>query len=639
MVRRSVVVLAAVLGVASATAASQLAAQERPIVLSVDATDAPRRIFHVRESIPVSPGPVTLAYPKWIPGEHGAEGPITDLVGLRVSASGKPIPWKRESKEMWHFDVIVPEGATSLEVTFDYVASPASYTTATAKLAWINWWSVMLYPRGTGSNELTFRAALKLPAGWKYGTALPGVRSGDEVTFSPVSLVTLIDSPVLAGEYFRTVDLAPGDKVGHFLDIAGASPGSVEISEEDVARYRRLVAEARGLFGPGHYRTYHLLLSVSDQVDSTGLEHHESSDNRASERALRDETARRVLGTLLSHEYVHSWNGKYRTPAGLVSGITDDYQAPVDSELLWVYEGLTEYYGEVLGARSGLRSPELFREALALNVARMDRQAGRQWRPLVDTATAAQLLYYGRPAWASWRRGVDFYSEGALVWLDADVLIRQKSGGRKSLDDFVRAFHGGPGGAPAVKTYTADDVYAALNAVVPHDWAGFFRERVYDLAPRAPRSGIENGGWKLVYREARPGLVEASDVETENYDFWDSLGIVVHGDGTDGPGLIVDVVPEMPAAAAGVAPGSKLVAVGGRRYRLESLRDALRRAREHGEPTELLVENQEIYGTHRVDYRDGERYPWLERDASKPDLLSAIGAPRSAPASSGRPGL
>jgi predicted metalloprotease with PDZ domain len=623
-------------------ASAALAAEDPPILLSVDATDAARRIFHVRESIPVSSGPLTLAYPKWIPGEHGAEGPITDLVGLQVSSQGRPLAWKRSPKEMWHFEVVVPEGAASLDVTFDYVASPASYTTATAKLAWINWWSVLLYPRSPQANSLVFRATLKLPVGWKYGTALPGVRNGDEVTFSPVSLVTLIDSPVLAGQYFRTVDLSPGDKVGHFLDIAGDSPGSVEISEEDVARYRRLVAEARALFGPGHYRSYHLLLSLSDQIDSTGLEHHESSDNRASERALRDESARRVLGTLLSHEYVHSWNGKYRTPAGLVSGVTDDYQAPVDSELLWVYEGLTEYYGEVLGARSGLRSPELFREALALFFARMDRQAGRQWRPLADTATAAQLLYYGRPAWASWRRGVDFYSEGALVWLDADVLIRQRSGGRKSLDDFVRAFHGGPGGAPAVKTYTADDVYAALNAVVPYDWAGFFRERVYEVAPRAPRFGIDNGGWKLVYRDVKPGLVEASEEETEDYDFWDSIGIVVRGDGVSGPGLIVDAVPGLPAAAAGIGPGSKLVAVGGRRYQLDLLRDALQRARVHGEPIELLVENGEMFQSFRIDYRNGERYPWLERDPGKPDLLSAIGAPatpRAGRSAASGPGL
>ncbi len=604
------------------------AAGGQPIALAVDARDAPSRIVRVRETIPVAPGPLTLAYPKWIPGEHGAEGPVTDLTGLSITAAGRPLAWKRAPKEMWNFEVVVPPGASTLEVSFDYVASLSAYTSATARVAWVNWWSVLLYPRGPKSNDTQFRATLTLPAGWKFGTALPVERvAGDTVTFAPASLVTLIDSPVLAGRYFRSVDLSPGDRVGHFLDIAGDSATSIEIGAEDVARYRRLVAEARALFGAGHYRSYHLLLSLSDLLPSTGLEHHESSDNRASERALLQESERLVLGTLLSHEYVHSWNGKYRTPEGLVSGVTDDYQAPVDSELLWVYEGLTEYYGEVLGARSGLRTPELSREALALFAAKMDRQSGRAWRPLADTAAAAQLLYYGRPEWASWRRGVDFYSEGALVWLDADVLIRTRSGGKKSLDDFVRAFHGGPGAAPAVRTYTAQDVYDGLNAVLPYDWAGFFEERVYDVAPRAPMSWIEAAGWKLTYSPVKPALIQAAEDETELYDFWDSLGIVVQGDGSDGPGLVSDVVPGMPAAQAGVGPGMRLVAVDGRRYSIDRLRDALRPATAGTEPIAFLVENAEIFQVLKVDYRGGARYPQLVRDPSKPDLLSAIGKP------------
>jgi len=404
---------------------------------------------------------------------------------------------------------------------------------------------------------------------------------------------------------------------------------SIEIPPDDVARYRRLVAEARALFGVRHFRSYHLLLSLTDLLPSTGLEHHESSDNRAAERSFLDESARRNLGTLLAHEYVHSWNGKYRTPAGLVSGVSDDYQAPVDSELLWVYEGLTEYYGEVLGARSGLRSPELFREALALDAARMDRQAGRAWRPLADTAVAAQLLYSGRPDGASWRRGVDFYPEGALVWLDADVLIRSRSGGKKSLDDFVRVFHGGTGGTPAVRTYTAEDVYAGLNAVWPNDWAGFFRERVYDVAPRAPIGGIENAGWKLTSTDVAPALVVAAEDETDLYDFWESLGIMVQGDGTAGPGVITDVVPGMPAAQAGVGPGMKLLAVEGRRYTRDRLRDAVRLAKGGSEPIELLVENADVYKICRVEDHGGERYPVLVRESGRPDLLAAIGKPQA----------
>ena len=602
-----------------------------PIVLAIDATDAPRKIFHVRETIPASPGKLTLVYPKFIPGEHGPTGPITDLVGLKITAGGRPVAWGRQPKEMWSFDLVVPDGASALDLAFDYVAAADAWTTATPQLAVVNWWSVMLYPEvpGENANELSFSPSLKLPAGWEHATSLHAARaSADTVAFAPVSLVTLIDSPVLAGMHFKTVDLTPGEKTGHWLHIAGDSAASVRISEEDVAAYRRLVAEALALFGSRHYSEYHFLLTLSDHIATNGLEHHESSDNRAAERALIEADAKKVLGSLLSHEYVHSWNGKYRRPEGLVSGASADYQPPVDSRLLWVYEGLTEYWGDVLAGRSGIRTPEQYRENVAIIAGNMERQAGRAWRPLEDTATAAQLLYFGRPEWAFWRRGVDFYPESALVWLEADALIRQKTGGKKSLDDFSRAFHGGPGGKPELKTYRFEDVVAALNAVAANDWAGFFRERILDVAPAPPFRGIEAAGWRVVYGHAKPDLVHAAEEESEIYDFQHSLGILVKGDGTSGDvsdGIIRDVVPGMPAAEAGVGPGMRLVAVNGRRYTVKGLRDALREAREGGGPIELLVENVDTFKTCKVDDKGGERYPHLERDESKPDLLTPIG--------------
>lgn len=603
----------------------------KPITLAVDASDAPRRIFHVRETIPVAPGPLTLAYPKWIPGEHGPTGPITDLVGLKISAGGKPLAWKRQGAEMWAFDVVVPPGTEALEVAFDYVASLEAWTTASAPLGVVNWWSLLLSPQGPGENARIFSASLRLPAGWKHGTALEVVRdSGGILAFAPVSLVTLIDSPVLAGAHFRTVDLTPGQKPGHWLHIAGESAASVNISPEDVARHQRLLAEAFALFGARHYVNYHFLLALSDALPSNGLEHHESSDNRVRERALVDETAKEVMGTLLPHEYVHSWNGKYRRPADLVSGVSANYQAPVQSQLLWVYEGLTEYYGDVLGARSGIRTPELYRENIALIAGAMDSQA----RPLADTATAAQLLYFGRSDWAAWRRGVDFYPESALVWLEADVLIRQKTAGKKSLDDFARAFFGPPGGGPAVRTYAFGDVVAALNAVAPNDWAGFFQARVYDVAPRAPLGGIEAAGWLVDYTDRKPELTEAAEEESELFDFWYSLGMTVHGDGNSGDaedGVIRDVAPGMPAARAGVGPGMRLIAVNGRRYSAERLREALRAARDVEDPIALLVENIDTFQTCSVDAHGGERYPYLKRDSSRPDLLSAIARPLTRP--------
>jgi predicted metalloprotease with PDZ domain len=616
------------------SSASFAATPPNPITLAVDASDAPRKIFHVREKMDAAPGKLTLVYPKFIPGEHGPTGPITDLVGLKISAGGKPVAWHRQPAEMWAFDVDVPEGAGSLELTFDYVASPDAWTTATAQLAIVNWWSVMLYPKIAEANDLLFAPSLKLPAGWEHATSLHAARSSsDSIAFAPVSLVILIDSPVLAGAHFKTVDLTPGQHPGHWLHIAGDSAASVRISEEDAATYRRLVAEALALFGARHYTEYHFLLTLSDHVATNGLEHHESSDNRAAERSLIEADARKVLGTLLSHEYVHSWNGKYRRPAGLVNGVTADYQAPVDSRLLWVYEGLTEYWGDVLGGRSGLRTPELYRENVAVLAGNMERQAGRAWRPLEDTATAAQLLYFGRPDWASWRRGVDFYPESELVWLEADSIIRQKTGGKRSLDDFARAFHGGVWDQP-VKTYTFDDVVAALSAVAPNDWAGFFKERIVDVAAAPPFRGIEASGWRVVYGDAKPDLVRAGEEESEVYDFQHSLGITIKGDGTSGDaadGIIRDAVPGMPAAQAGVGPGMRLVAVNGRRYSVKGLRDALAESKRGTAAVELLIENVDTFKTVQVDYHDGEKYPHLERDASKTDWLTQIGTAKAAP--------
>ena len=604
---------------------------DEPIAIAVDAREAPKRIFHVVETIPVAEGTLSLAYPKWIPGEHSPAGPITDLVGLRISRDGRAVAWKRVPTDMFGFTCEVPSGRGPLEVAYDYVAPLTSQTTATSQLMILNWWSVILYPRGPNDDATVFSPSLRLPSGWKHATALRGAREdGGRIAFAPVTLVTLIDSPVLAGAHANTIDLTPGEKPGHWLHLAGESAASVAIGPEDVAHYKRLVAEARALFGARHYDEYHFLLALTDHLPSNGLEHHESSDNRAAERSFIDENAREVMGSLLSHEYVHSWNGKYRRPEGLVSGVSADYQPPVDSSLLWIYEGLTEYYGDVLAARCGIRTPELDRENLAIVAAQMDAQAGRSWRPVEDTAVSAQLLYWARPEWADWRRGVDFYPESELVWLEADTIIRGKSGGKKSLDDFAKAFYGAPGGGPVVKTYRLEDVVAALGAVVPYDWTGFFRARISDVAPRAPLGGIENGGWKLVYNDVQPELTRAGEEESRFYDFWFSLGIVVQGgdrDDASDDGVIRDVIPDRPAAAAGIAPGMRLVAVNGRRYSARILREALAAARSGGAPIELLVENVDEFRTYPVKYDGGERFPHLQRDPSKTDWVSAIGRP------------
>jgi predicted metalloprotease with PDZ domain len=601
-------------------------AQNPPITLNVDAREAPRRIFHARLSFPVSAGPLTLYYPKWLPGNHRPTGPIANVVGLRFSAAGEVVPWRRDNVDMYAFHVDVPAGTTALEVSFDYVTpsrGPGRFDpVSTDQLMILNWNVVLLYPADQPGRDYVYKAALELPAGWKFGTPLPvASQSGDKITFAPVPLNTLIDSPVLAGANYRAVPLPTAGAPPQELDIAADSAAALEIPQGSIAAYTRLMAETSALFGAHHYRDYHFLLTLSDVEPPNGLEHHESSDDRAPERTLIDSEVRKLMAELLPHELVHSWNGKYRRPAGLA---TPDYQQPMKGDLLWVYEGLTTYLGEVLTARSGLYAPQQFREQLALTAAEMDHRAGRIWRPLEDTAISAQFLYEAPREWTAWRRSADFYPESELIWLEADTIIRQQTGGRKSLDDFCRDFEGPPSGPPQMKPYTLDDLIAALEQVAPYDWRRFFQERVSAVAPRAPLAGIEKGGWKLVYNDTPNELQQAGEKFAHSVDLNTSIGMVIHKEEKEEEGTIVDVIPGMAAAAAGLAPGMKLVAVNGRRWSPEVLIAALKA---HA-PLQLLVENIGYYKTYMANYAGGPRFPHLERTKGR-DVLGEIIKPRA----------
>jgi predicted metalloprotease with PDZ domain len=593
-------------------------AQNQEMKLRVDATDAPRHLLHASMTIPAKPGPITLLYPEWIPGEHGPTGPVVDLVGLKITAAGKPISWKRDAVNMYAFHVTVPDGSSAIDVVFDFITPPeaAGFTSgasATTELAVLNWNQVLLYPEGVPSDQMRLQANLKVPNGWKYGTALPIAREkGNEIEFQPSSLTTLIDSPVSAGSHYRTIELGPG----HYLHVAGDSDRSVELGDDVIEHYKNLVLETGALFGARHYRNYHFLLTLSDHVASFGLEHHESSDDRIPERGMVDDVTRKVNADLLPHEFTHSWNGKYRRPAGLA---TPDYAEPMKGGLLWVYEGLTQYLGEILTPRSGLLSAEEFREELAITAAALDRKSGRAWRPLEDTAIAAQLLYNAREDYAGYRRGVDYYDEGTLIWLEVDVLIRDLSKGAKSVNDFCRTFHGGQGGAPALKTYTFDDVVAGLNSVQPYDWAGFLNKRVESTAVHAPLGGIENAGWKLTFNSSRSGMWRNREEDSKNVNMTYSIGLKVSEEGN-----ISDVAVGGPAQKAGVSPSTKLMAVNGRQYYPVVLREAVQAAMTKTEPIELLVKNGEYYQTFKIDYHGGEMYPHLTRDETKTDVLTKI---------------
>jgi predicted metalloprotease with PDZ domain len=615
----------AVLFLAANTAQAQDAAH--PIRIAVDLREAPRRIFHSRLEIPAAPGPLTLVYPKWIPGEHGPNGPISDVAGVKFSALGRPIAWRRDDVDMYAFHCVVPQGATAVEVSLDFLSPSSAEGFATspagsAETAVLNWNLVLLYPLGPKSDDLTFVASLRLPAGWHYGTALPVANeSGDAVEFKPASLTTLVDSTVLAGAHLKTIELSPGQTPNHQIHIAADSAAATEMSAEQTTHLKQLVAETGALFGARHYRRYDFLLALSDYLTSFGEEHHESSDNREAERMLLDPDILERAADLLPHEFFHSWNGKYRRPAGLA---TPDYQQPMKGELLWVYEGLTEYYGDVLTARSGFWTPERYREYLAEVAAELNHRSGRVWRDLQDTAVAAQILYTTRPEWSNWRRGVDFYDESNFIWLEADTIVRGETGGKRSLDDFCRRFHGGQSTPPKMVPYTFDDIIATMNETAPYDWRKFFTERLTSHGPGAPLEGLEASGWKLAYSETPNEHERSIEVTGHSTHLEFSLGFIVHNSGGERGGMLSDVWPGSPAALAGMAPGMRLLAVNGRRWSPEILHEAIRASKGSSQPIELLVENEEFYKTYRIEYHDGERYPHLERIPAQADVLTEI---------------
>jgi predicted metalloprotease with PDZ domain len=600
--------------------------------LSVDATDAPRKVFHARMTIPATPGDFVLMYAKWIPGEHGPTGPVVDTAGMYFFANGNALAWHRDPVDMYAYHVEVPAGVNSIDATLDYlspVEAPGNFSagsSATEKLAVLSWNWVVLYPKGYGSDEIGVNASLKLPESWQWGSALPRAsinlssKGGGTVEFAPASLTTLVDSPVLMGQYMKKIELQAGKIPAHELDLAADSAAALQILPQQTKAFDNLVAEAGALFGARHYREYHFLLTLSDHVAHFGLEHHECNDSRVGEGYLTDASQWTLGSALLSHEFTHSWNGKYRRPAGLA---TPNFEAPMEGNLLWVYEGLTEYFGYVLSARSGLQSPEQWRELLAEIAMTYSHRPGRKWRPLEDTATAAQVLYEAPLAFSNYRRSVDFYDEGALIWLEADTIIRQSSRGKKSMDDFAHLFYGGHNTPPEVKSYTFEDVVSALNQVQPYDWRGFLTDRVMKTAIHAPLGGITNSGWTVVYNDQPNTIAKLREQEGRGFDASASVGLVLAKDG-----VVMDAIEDGIAAKKGIGPGMKIVAVNGRKYTQEFLVAAMREAQSSHQPIELLVENTEYFRTVSLDYFDGPRQPHLMRDSSKPDVLSEIFGPK-----------
>ena len=595
------------------------------LTLALDLTDAPKKVFRVAETIPVTPGPLTLYYPKWIPGEHAPSGPIQNVTGLVITANGKPVRWRRDLREMYAIHLDVPAGVKQLDLAFQFL-SPGdggafgASASSTPKLVDMEFNQVAFYPAGHYTRQITIAPSVTLPAGWKFGSALEvASQSGTTTTFKPVSFNNLVDSPLIAGAHFNRVDLDPGAKVPVHLNVVGDGADDVKLSDKQLAGQRAVVQQTLKLFGAHHYGRYDFLLTLSDHTGHFGLEHHQSSDDRLPANFFTDDTMHTLAASLMPHEYVHSWNGKFRRPADLW---TPTFMEPMQDDLLWVYEGLTDYWCGVLTSRAGLWSAAQYRDSLASIAAAMAHRTGRGWRSLQDTADAAPLTYFGGGGWINWRRGTDFYPEGQLLWLDVDTQIRELSHNKHSLDDFARAFYGMDPGSYVTKTYTFDDVVATLNQVQPYDWAKFLRQRLDYIGTELPEHGIERSGWKLVYTDKPNDMDKAMEKVRHGVNLAYSLGLSAGSNGQ-----IFDVQWDGPAFKAGLVPGLTIVAVNGKDYSPDALKDAVTAAKGAGAPVELLVKNVDTFSTYRIDYHDGLKYPHLVRAAGK-DLLGDIAAAR-----------
>jgi predicted metalloprotease with PDZ domain len=609
-------------------AAPAWAQNKAPIEITADLTDAPRKLYHAEVELPVTAGPLTLITPEWIPGNHRPTGPVSDIVGVVFTADGKTLPWRRDDVNMYEFHLDIPEGVTHLHAHLDCITT----TRVSQKMAVLEWERLLLYPANVPVKEIPIQPSLRVPAGWGVGTALtpigkgtwPVPKAGATTKFAATDVEQLQDSPIIAGEYFHEFPLAPDISPKHYIDVASDNPEDSNLKPELLTEIANLVREASAAYASHHYNQYHFLLTLSDVAGGEGLEHGQSSDNGVEEKGFGDPAHQLGNADLLSHEFTHSWNGKYRRPVGLYQ---PDFATAQQGALLWVYEGMTQYLGNVLAARAGLKSQAEYRDMLAMSAAGLDYRPGRDWRDTEDTAVAASVLRGGNPAWSNWRRGQDYYQEGELLWLDADTLIRQKTNNQKSLTDFLQIFLGKGGNTgPLIVTYDFNELVTDLNQVLPYDWATFLHERIYAINPRADFAGIERGGYKIVYTDTPSSsekmMMAAFGRRGGALHCWYSIGLRIGADGT-----VMDVRWNGPADKARLAPGQKVMAVNGMVFSPDALREAIRGAKGNAAPIHLIVQSDDFVSMTDIDYHDGERYPSMVRVEGMPDYLDDITKP------------
>ncbi|WP_058196539.1 M61 family metallopeptidase [Xanthomonas translucens] len=612
----------------AATAAFQAAAQTAPpqdvpfagtLKIDVDATDLAHRIFHVRTTIPATPGPMTLLYPQWIPGNHSPTGPIDKLAGLVVKANGQVLPWKRDQFDVYAFKVEVPPGVSEIVAEFQFLSSQGDgqgRVMMTPEMLNLQWNTTALYPAGIYARNIKAQASVTLPPGWSYATALEtATRVGDTVTFKPIDFDDLVDSPMFAGKYYKRIALDAGGKAPVYLNVFADEAKSLDARPEQIKAHAALVRQMDKLYGARHFDHYEFLLALTEKLGGIGLEHHRSSENSGPLNYFTEWDKSWDRRDLLSHEFNHSWNGKYRRGADLA---TPNFNVPMGDSLLWLYEGQTQFWGEVLAARSGLWTQPQARDVLADVAATYQRgRPGLAWRALQDTTNDPTMSLRRPRAYRSYQMSEDYYSGGQMLWLEVDAKLRELSGDKRSIDDFAKAFFGMHDGAWDVNPYTFEDIVATLDGVARYDWAPFLRSRVDGHGPLV--GGIEASGWKLVYTDQPNEAIKTYEATKKGVSLTYSLGLSL-----DDKGSVQDVLWDGPAFDAGIVADNSIVAVNGREYSADAIKEAITAAKGAAAPIELLVKRGNRYDTLRIAYHGGLQYPHLERIAGKPDRLSEL---------------
>jgi predicted metalloprotease with PDZ domain len=600
-----------------------LATEQAPATLVLDASRAADGIMEVRERIPATPGSFTIVYPKWIPGEHGPTGPLNDLAALRISAGGTLLDWRRDANDLYAFHVDVPPGAAAIDADFYVLMNAPDDVMSSHSLAIVNWNRALLYQEGIDSHQYFVKPSIVLPPGWDFATAIRGAtQSGDRVDFAVTPLNMLVDSPLDLGRYVRKWSLWQDGSAFVQFDAFADRPQDLDIPSSLLHAYQRVPDEAFALYGSRHFADYHALLTLSDAVGFEGIEHHQSSDDRAPEDFLTDPDQSLAGGDLITHEFSHSWNGKYRRPADLT---TPNFQVPQLTDLLWVYEGMNQYLGDLLSFRAGIREPKQYPEYLATLYSQMDTETGRATTPIIDLTTGAPYYYVARGSYGAIRRNAnDFYTEGELVWLDVDTIIRERSHGARSLDTFLHRYTEPALTGPIVKTYTRAEIEALLEQVEPYDWHAFFDKYVYHTSVHPPSDEFARTGWRFVYSEKPNAFITADEADDHGIAGWFSYGADLNA-----KGVVNDVRDGSPAWRAGLAPGMHILAVDNQEFSSDVLEYAVKKAQHSSAPISLITSQTGWFQTLSLDYHDGIRYPHLERIEGTPDMLAAIMAPHA----------